>query len=355
MLPHAITTTAGISAPKPPAVSTYQLYPIAPDYQGPIELGRFQSGLKELPSVAMTKDKRAIGFVSVTVDVELKAPCWKLYLHSPYISTRSFIQADQSELSAKRLKTKEVTLAVFRSLLRISKSLILPKVLSPIGSFPQAVVVIIVYAFICFWIKMWQVPFLILGLVFINGLLSSGVERFSSIMTWNNCVSPIGSQYPFSKYFDDIASIDEKFLGTLDQLLLYITSGINTIEKVTNLTCFADVCISYVFYIGIAALSFVVSFLFGIFSTRFVVVLIGTIIMLTVACRSVLFNLKTIDDKDDAANTSPSIMDVLESLLVFCCRIPNDLDVEHRFIAKQSVVKLDGIEMQECKEQIKSK
>jgi hypothetical protein len=308
----------------------------------------------------MTKDKRAIGFVTVTVDVELTAPCWKLYLNSPYVSTRTFIQADQSELSTKKLKTKELTIAVFR-LLTISKSLVVPKVLSPISSFPQVVVVCIVYAFVCFWIRMWQVPFLILGIVFINGLLSSGVERFSTIMIWNNCVSPGGwSQYPFSRYFDDIATIDEKFLATLDQLLVHITNGIDMIEMTFNITSFADVCISYVFYISCFALSFVVSFLLGIFSVQFVVVLIGTIVMLTTACRSVLFSLKSIDDKDDTSgNTSPpatqAIMNVVESLLVFCCRIPNDLDIEHRLIAKQAVVKHNGIEMQECKDQITPK
>jgi hypothetical protein len=56
-----ITSLIGIFKPKPVASQTYQFFPLSPNYQGPIELGRLQSGTKELPSVAMTKDKKAIG------------------------------------------------------------------------------------------------------------------------------------------------------------------------------------------------------------------------------------------------------------------------------------------------------
>ena len=342
-----IPSLLGISKPKQAAVQTYQFFPVSPDYQGPIDLGRFQSGLKELPSIGMTKDKRAIGFLCVTVDVDLSEPCWKLYLSSPYISTRSFINADQTEQNTKRLKTKELTVTLFQSLQRISRSTIFPKVLSPITSFPQVLIVITVFAFTCFWIQMWQIPFLIIGLVAVNGMLSSGVERFSYIMTWNNCVP--GSQYPFTKYFEDILNTDDKFLTNLHQLLSCITSYIDIIERTSNLISFSDVCVSYVFYTTCLLLGFVISLLLSILSTRFVVVLIGTLLMLLIACRSVLFNLTNVDDDNQHAPNS-KLMDILESVLVFLHRIPNDLDLEHRLIAKEAIVKYDGIEMQDCRE-----
>ena len=56
-----ITSLIGIFKPKPAVSQTYQFFPLSPNYQGPVELGRLQSGLKELPSIAMTKDKKAIG------------------------------------------------------------------------------------------------------------------------------------------------------------------------------------------------------------------------------------------------------------------------------------------------------
>ena len=56
-----ITSLIGIFKTKPVTSQTYQFFPLSPNYEGPIELGRLQSGLKELPSVAMTKEKKAIG------------------------------------------------------------------------------------------------------------------------------------------------------------------------------------------------------------------------------------------------------------------------------------------------------
>jgi hypothetical protein len=210
-------------------------------------------------------------------------------------------------------------------------------------TFPQVVVVIFVYAFISFWVKTWQCPFLLLGLVFLNGVLSSGTDRLSPLIIWNNCIP--GAQYPFSRYFDDILSINEKFLGNLEQLVVCINVGIDAVEMLTNMTNFSDPCVSYLFYTSCLLLSFVVSFLLTIFSFRFVIVFIGGFVMITVACRSAIFSSRS-------SSNSPSSLfhDAVESALVFWLRIPNDMVLEHRLIAKSAIVKYGGIEMQDAAE-----
>jgi len=284
------------------------------------------------------------GFITAMIEVQISEPCWKLYLNSPYVNTKSYIAHEQTTESKKRLKAKELIVSGFRELQRITRLATLPKVFLPITNFPQVLIVIIVYAFISFWIKTWQFPFLLLVFVFMNGLVSSGTDRFGYLMIWNNCI-PV--QYPFSRYFEDILNIDEKFINNLDQLLLCINGGIDGIEMLTNMTNFSDPCVSYLFYTSCLLLSFVISFLLTILSFRFVIVLIGTLIMIAVACRSALFNFRS---NSNYPSSSSFLLDALESALVFWLRIPTDPVLEHRLIAKSAIVKYGGIEMQDAAE-----
>lgn len=178
-----------------------------------------------------------------------------------------------------------------------------------------------------------------------NGVLSSGTVRFSYLMIWNNCVH--GAHFPFSKYFDFFFFMDEKLLSNLEHLFLCINGGIDTIEMLTNMTNFSDPCVSYIFYSSGLLLCFLVSFLLTILSVRFVIVLIGTLVMISIACRSALFSFRS-----SSATPTPSwlLLDLLESALVFWLRIPTDLDLEHRLISKSAIVKYGGIEMQDAEE-----
>lgn len=322
---------------KPAVVEWRQIYPT---YKNGQSLERYRPGLEGILESAMARPKDTLGFISTTINLSFTYPIHDLYFMN--LPSYKSIQSDAVEIIPTQ------NLDIIRARIRREDQRFItmqsfPPIINSFLSIPEVFTFIGVFFFIIYSIKDWQLPLLLLGVVFYNGRLYNSQRNFNSYIIWNDPVveNRASLAQTSNSNPNDSSTININMAISLDALRSRLKTVATKLEKWTNLWSFGDNSISkiaYSFSLKLAVLLSLVSFIVGFRIIIFILIAFTAFIfaskdIIKEILDTVTTNeyLQTVDKKVASSKTIGAIIGKnVRKMRNFWSRVPDDNELFHR-------------------------
>jgi len=317
---------------------------------------KFISGYENIINSAMSRPKATLGFINTQIDIELKLSITHLLFNDRYLTnpSSSIIDSLQSLLELNNQQATDIIQGeIKREYLRFQRMLQAPVIFESFLTVPEVFVLIGTLFFIFYSVSIWQLPFLILVTVAYNGYLSKSRKvDFSHCIVWND---PVVEARVFNSHgsmkLSESLPLDNNTKNLLEMVLQRLNFVGKHLEKFFNLWNHSDPMISGLVYKLSAYLSALYTILLLIFEIRTILLLHLVVIIIILTLREyieeILSTLLSVDYVKSLNNKTVGqlIRSYITKFLNFWSRIPDEVELNHRYIANSSIVKENGAEM----------
>lgn len=266
---------------------------------------------------------------------------------------------------------------VNRNFQRLHNVLLPLACLSPVLHLPEVFILVGVFGFFCFSLQVYQLPLFLFCFALFNGIYTMLNRGYSKVLIWND--SAYAAAMAAAPSASPHASMRARSVSQADannmQIVLGILSGaassgtapppanqrtvfsvyakhlhaiVHYLEVFSNLFSFADSRVSIIFYIFLFALAVLTSLFLSIFSFRSLLLLVVSVALLLYAGRDVVYDYFYFKVKSSKDEKAVKVMRHLTMLNCLLSKVPDELELIHRYIAGTAIVNEKGAEMSDA-------
>ncbi|KAK3243411.1 hypothetical protein CYMTET_46933 [Cymbomonas tetramitiformis] len=267
-----------------------------------------------MPGSGMMKPKKPIGYLQIESELTLSSSVVQAYLRNApfYDAVDDELESDAENKEGDKFDPRILK----RNISRLKYAVGGPPLLLYLCGFPQCGLLLPLHFYLCFAAGLWQLPLFFFGFVSVNSFLSYQGLKFDHLVIWEQDVGP-----------EELKGMSKKF-GMLMQTMggiMKLTSIIaNFFEQFANVWNFADVRVTTLALGGLGAFCLALSLILAIFPLRFIIFILGCGAIAAITMKG----LKPVN-----AENSKAAPEVPPPVSNFFKRVPNNLEMAHRYIA----------------------
>lgn len=287
------------------------------------------------------------------LEVELLAPqpsVLGLYLQPSLLSKddtgTAAAGAEEAEVDPTDSSLALQQALVQRDLERLRAALFrVPPLITSFLYMPEVAVLIAVFGCVCFSIQAYQLPMTLFIVLLANGIMTASARSYANVVVWNDPGTPMGSATASASSAEDVAAVVAvpaavALLRANQFVLAQVAFIVRELEVFHNILTFADARVSLIVYGFLLAVALVASLWVSLLSLSSLIFVTGSAVLLAVTLSSFLTEQAAMLSKDSIYYRSVQAVSTARATwLALRSRVPDELEMQHRFVAAGAVTK----------------